>query len=536
VHFHALLNSHDWGKIPARVTLSVTDPAHSGTLIAVITDLSEQIRYQEIVKEEKLSRSIMENSPVGIAVCDLKGIAIRSSGALSQFCKSSVLMKPFDRVFCIEIPMGEGKTQVFSVRDVLAGKPQLDTEARLYRSGTESRDISFSAVPLMDDIRTIVGCLIIMTDITDRKKAEEVLRENQALLRTVMNSTTDPIYVKDCESRILLTNRALAKVVGKPVEEIIGRTDAEYYGNTAVGQMIREHDLSVMASGRSETMEETVPTIEGNRVFISNKAPFRNAAGDIIGIIGISRDITDRKHAEDALKEQAQQLEEANRELENFSYSVSHDLKSPIRAIDGYSRMILKKYGDQVGEDAARMLGVIRTSTERMVRLIDDLLAFSRVLRNTMTIVEIDMNKLASEVWEDTQAMRQDREIEVKIAKLQSGFGDRGLIRQVLFNLISNAVKFTRGKTPGVIEMSCYTEPGQIVYVLKDNGVGFDMAYYDKLFNVFQRLHSESEFEGTGAGLAIVSRIIKRHGGRVWAEGELDKGARFYFSLPIKSN
>ena len=197
--------------------------------------------------------------------------------------------------------------------------------------------------------------------------------------------------------------------------------------------------------------------------------------------------------------------------------------------------MILKKYGDQVNDDATRMLGVIRTSSERMVRLIDDLLSFSRVLRNSLTMAELDMNKLVGEVWEDTQAARQDREMDLKFKKLLPGFGDRGLIRQVLFNLISNAVKFTKDKTPGMIEISCYTEPGHVVYCLKDNGVGFDMAYYDKLFNVFQRLHSADEFEGTGVGLAIVSRIIKRHGGRVWAKGVVDEGACFYFSLPDRN-
>jgi two-component system sensor kinase len=296
-------------------------------------------------------------------------------------------------------------------------------------------------------------------------------------------------------------------------------------------------------TGREE-VEYRQRSKNGDYRWLSNHTSLtRDAAGRPTYRNGNIRDITEQKRTQMAreeqamlLEEQARLLDEANRELENFSYSVSHDLKAPIRAIDGYSRMILKKYGDQMGEDAVRMLGVIRTSTERMVRLIDDLLSFSRVLRNSMTVAEIDMHKLVSEVWDDTQALRQNREMTIKITKLLPGFGDRGLIRQVLFNLVSNAVKFTKDRTPGSVEISCYAAPGQVVYCLKDNGVGFDMAYYHKLFNVFQRLHGADEFEGTGAGLAIVARIIKRHGGRVWAEGEVDKGACFYFSLPAQKD
>jgi light-regulated signal transduction histidine kinase (bacteriophytochrome) len=196
--------------------------------------------------------------------------------------------------------------------------------------------------------------------------------------------------------------------------------------------------------------------------------------------------------------------------------------------------MVIRKYGDQVGEDARRMLNVIRSNTERMNALIDDLLSFSRVLRESMTISKIDMGLLVSEVWDDLRAAHKERALEVKITELLPAFGDRALIRQVVFNLLSNAVKFTIGRTPGIVEISSADENGQIVYRVKDNGVGFDMRYYDKLFGVFQRLHSTAEYEGTGIGLALVQRIIHRHGGRVWAEGELNKGATFYFTLPQK--
>jgi two-component system sensor kinase len=196
--------------------------------------------------------------------------------------------------------------------------------------------------------------------------------------------------------------------------------------------------------------------------------------------------------------------------------------------------MLLKKYGDHIGEDAARMLDVIRTSTGRMNLLIDDLLSFSRVLRDSIAITEINMSKLANEVWHDVQAANEERELEARIATLLPAFGDKHLIRQVLSNLISNAVKFTKNRTMGVIEVSCRTELGKVVYSVKDNGVGFDMAYCHKLFGVFQRLHSQEEFEGTGVGLATVKRIIERHGGRIWAESDGEgRGSRLTFTLPL---
>jgi light-regulated signal transduction histidine kinase (bacteriophytochrome) len=245
------------------------------------------------------------------------------------------------------------------------------------------------------------------------------------------------------------------------------------------------------------------------------------------------------KETEDELNKQreyldklVQELGAANKELESFSYSVSHDLRTPLRAIDGYSRMLLKKYGDKIDEDASRMLSVIRSNTERMGVLIDDLLSFSKAQKDNIKVSEIDMDKLITETCNGIRAENHERELELKITKMLPANGDFSLIKQVLVNLISNAVKFTKNRKPGIIEISSYREAGKIVYCLKDNGVGFDMAYYDKLFGVFQRLHSNEDYEGTGVGLAIVRRIINRHGGQVWAEGEMDKGATFCFTLP----
>jgi two-component system CheB/CheR fusion protein len=247
----------------------------------------------------------------------------------------------------------------------------------------------------------------------------------------------------------------------------------------------------------------------------------------------LARLLTERKQAEEVLQEQARQLEAANRELEDFSYTVSHDLRAPLRAIDGYSRMIMRKHADGFDGDVRDKFNVIRNNTRMMGQLIDDLLAFSRLGRAQLSKTTLDMAGLIGEVWEEIRIANPDRRLTLKIAGIPPCRGDRALIKQVIVNLLANAVKFTRRREEAVIEAGAHPKDGEIVYSIRDNGVGFDMQYHDKLFGVFQRLHSADEFEGTGVGLAIVQRIIHRHGGLIWAESEIDRGACFYFSIPV---
>ncbi len=217
--------------------------------------------------------------------------------------------------------------------------------------------------------------------------------------------------------------------------------------------------------------------------------------------------------------------------MEAFSYSVSHDLRAPLRAIDGFSRILLEEYGDKLDPEANRLLDVIRSNTSNMGRLIEDLLAFSRLGRQEMNPTTIDVRELAVAVMDELKSARTNRHVQEHIAELPPMRGDRAMIRQVFVNLLSNALKFTSTRDAAVIEIGQMVADGEDVYYVKDNGVGFDMQYADKLFGVFQRLHTPDEFEGTGVGLAIVHRIVHRHGGRVWAEGEVNAGATIFLSL-----
>ena len=240
-----------------------------------------------------------------------------------------------------------------------------------------------------------------------------------------------------------------------------------------------------------------------------------------------------KRHAEELelrVQERTSELQVANRELEAFSYSVSHDLRSPLRAVDGYALMLLEDYSARLDDEGRRLLGVVRASAAQMGQLIDDLLKFSQVGRRPLALAPLDMRALAGEVV--AEAAPQHPRARVELGALPAAMGDRALLRQVWANLVGNALKYSAGQESPRVEITGHVNDGEVVYSVRDNGAGFDMRYGEKLFKVFQRLHHDTEFEGTGVGLAIVQRVITRHGGRVWGEGAVGKGASFHFALP----
>lgn len=256
----------------------------------------------------------------------------------------------------------------------------------------------------------------------------------------------------------------------------------------------------------------------------------------------LQREVAERKRVEqeintlnEDLTRRAKELEAANRELEAFSYSVSHDLRTPLIGIQGFSQRLLKKYGDQLDSKGQSFLSIIQRDTQRMLQLIDNLMALSRFEHQEIRPSNIDMEEMAKTVFEELKTISSDTPdvaTVLKLNSLPSAHGDPAMVRQVLFNLLSNAIKFSKSKEERMIEIGSMPGQTEHTYYVKDNGVGFNMAHASKLFGVFERLHPSKEFEGTGIGLAIVQRIIHRQGGKVWAEGEVGKGATFYFTLP----
>ena len=375
-------------------------------------------------------------------------------------------------------------------------------------------------------------------DITERHRAEEVLRESEERYRYLFENNPLPMWVYDLETLdFLAVNDAAVFYYGFSREEFLSMTIRDIRPPEEIRALLEnvsktKGTIEIADIWKHRKKDGTVMDVE----ISSHPLIFDGRQSRLV----LANDVTERKRAEKAIAqlnetleqrvaERTTELEAANKELEAFSYSVSHDLRAPLRAIDGFSRIFQEDYACNLDEEGKRILDVIRGNAQNMGQLIDDLLAFSRLGRKQIELSVIDMNGLAQDVCCGLETTSHSN---IKIDQLPPTNGDRVLLRQVFVNLISNAVKYSGTRENAAIEVGGQIENGENVYFVKDQGVGFDMKYADKLFGVFQRLHSAEEFEGTGVGLAIVQRIIHRHGGRVWAEGEVNKGAAFYFALP----
>jgi light-regulated signal transduction histidine kinase (bacteriophytochrome) len=327
------------------------------------------------------------------------------------------------------------------------------------------------------------------------------------------------------------------------MEDMEGRGWQSVY-DPQVLPVVMERWNAAIESGEPLEMEFPLRGADGKfRTFLTRVQPLKDASGRVMQWFGTNTDVESLKQAEERVRalnaeledrviERTAQLAAANSELEAFSYSVSHDLRAPLRAVDGFSQAVVEDYGPLLPEEGRRYLETIRHGAQKMGALIDDLLTFSRLSRAPLSKQEIDMGRLVRAILADMAPEPNGRKIDLRIGKLPACEGDPALLKQVWINLLSNALKYTGKRDPALVEIGCETTAEGCVYFVRDNGTGFDMRYVHKLFGVFQRLHRAEDYEGTGVGLAIVQRVIHRHGGRVWAESTVDRGATFLFTLP----
>jgi PAS domain S-box-containing protein len=416
----------------------------------------------------------------------------------------------------------------------------LEFETRGMRG--KRRWLQIHAAPLYDDAGHVTALLGIARDITEQRQAQQAVAAERNLLRTVIDNLPDRIRVKDRELRYVLANAAWLEVRAKGRKDIYGLRNSDFLPPEMVASYDAE-DRAVIETGRPSAPREVIDGSPDNpRFFVTTKTPLRDASGRIDGLVAISRDVTDFKRRsleveklnaalEARVAERTAQLTNANEELEAFASSVSHDLRAPLRSIDGLAAVLIEDSGERLDEQGHGYVARIRAAAARMAGLIEDLLRLSRVSRAELKVEEVDLSALAQHIVEELRRDQPQRKLRVKIASGLRVRGDVGLLRAALSNLLHNAWKFTARTDTARIEFGCSVNDSQLNYFVRDNGAGFDMAQADRLFGTFQRLHADSDFPGTGIGLATVRRIIRRHGGDIWAVSAPGAGATFYFTL-----
>ncbi|HMB44465.1 MAG TPA: ATP-binding protein [Candidatus Methanoperedens sp.] len=398
----------------------------------------------------------------------------------------------------------------------------------------ESREEEMRLVDFISVAAAQLGSII------QRKKAEEQRRSASLYARNLIEASLDPLVTISSEGKIMDVNKATESITGVPRERLIGTDFSEYFTEPENARRVYQQ---VFSNGYVRDYLLSIRNTSGNIIdVLYNATVYRDENGKINGVFAAARDISQIKQAEEEIRklnaqlerrvvERTKQLEAANKELEAFSYSVSHDLRAPLRSIDGFSQALLEDYNEVLDMQGKDYLTRVRLASQRMSQLIDDMLVLSHITRRKMKRSAVNLSALANMIAAELVKTQPQRQVEFNISPGLVVNGDLELLRAMLENLLGNAWKFTSKHETAKIELGVMEIEGIPAYFLRDDGVGFDMAYVSKLFQAFQSLHSQTEFQGTGIGLATVKRIINRHGGRIWAESEAGKGATFYFNL-----
>ncbi len=545
------------GEVRWMLTTKIPWRDADGNIIGIIgggRNISKQKEMElKLIAEHNLLRTLIDNLPDGIYAKDAAGRKILANLAdLKCFhykTEAEAIGKTDFDLFPREI------AEKFHADDqkVIQGQPVINREEYFPGDNGEKRWLLTSKLPLRDPDGKIVGLVGIGRDITEHKQAEESLARERTLLRTLIDNLPDSIYAKDAAGRKILANPAdLKNLRCKTEAEAFGKTDFDLFPRD-IAEKFWADDQKVIQGQPVINREEYFLDAEGAKCWLlTSKLPLRDQNGEITGLIGIGRDITDRKEAEDALRESeaklrqfTTQLERSNRELQDFAYVASHDLQEPLRKIVVFGERLKENSAEKLDAESRDFLERMQKAASRMQTLINDLLTFSRVTTKARPFTQVDLAEVAREVVNDLEGRIEQVKGRVEVGTLPVIEAEALQMRQLLQNLIGNALKFRRPEVAPVVKVAAQIitrpspEGGAEVakklcqLTVSDNGIGFDEKYLDRIFNVFQRLHTRNEYEGTGMGLAIARKIVLYHHGDITAKSKPGQGTTFIATFPL---
>jgi PAS domain S-box-containing protein len=525
----------DGGRVPVLVGSAVLE-GDAGLYISFVLDLTERREARALIERmgreraaDAKFRALLEAAPDAMVIVNRHGtvtLVNAQTERLFGYPRSELLGSSVEKLvperFRAKHP--QHRASFFAEPKVRAMGSGLELHG-LRKDGTEF-PIEISLSPLETEEGVLVSSAI--RDITERKLADQ----QRARLAAIVEASDDAIIGKTLDGVITSWNQGAHRLFGYSAEEIVGKP---------ISLLIPpelEHEeptiLETVAKGEVKRFDTERRRKDGRRVDVSvTVSPVCDAAGAVVGVSKVARDITDRRRAETSLARAKEAAEAANRELEAFSYSVAHDLRAPLRGMNGFAQVLLDTYRDKLDADGQDYLQEILLNANKMADLIDGLLSLARVTRSDLKRDHTDLSAIAREVAARLRAAEPQRAVEVTVQDALEADVDPRLARALLENLLGNAWKFTSKQSVARIHVGTLEKNGASVFFVRDNGAGFDMTFADKLFAPFQRLHTVDEFTGTGIGLATVQRIVHRHGGRIWAEGAVGRGASFYFTIPL---
>ena len=501
----------------------------SGTIYAIARDVDDTKRMEESLREtNQFLDAVIENIPNMVFVKDADRLAFvrfnRAGEQLLGMSRDELVGKTDFDLF------PETQAVFFQKKDrqTLAGGGTIDITSERIQTRRGERFLHTKKVPILDERGVPRYLLGISEDITDVRAADEL----RGWLAALVQNSSDAIIGRTVAGTVTTWNEAAERMFGYTAAEIIGQPIAILHPEARSEDELAATERVV--HGDHVAPFETVRRHkDGHFIEVSvSFSPVCDGDGNVIGVAKIARDVTELKRTQRELVRAKEVAEASNRELEAFSYSVAHDLRSPLRSIDGFSQALLEDYASRLDEAGRQYLERIRASAQLMAQLIDDILMLARITRTELRPEEVDLSGLGRRTRARLEQSEPDRRVDFTIDEGLLARGDSRLLGVVVDNLLGNAWKFSAKKDEARIHFGVTEEAGERRFFVRDNGAGFDLAHASKLFGLFQRLHTRREFEGTGVGLATVHRIIQRHGGRVWADAKPGEGAVFYFTLP----